>query len=312
MDRVVIPGKATYAKVSLSDVALGAPLLSRVLLGATLPGQVVAAASTGYYMGSAARDWFARRKVRPIDFRATFGADIDHLEPQPDEARRWEVRRLGQLLNDGYTAEQPSLELLAEVINERLTDYIAAITGQEVVTSHQVRSVTLARYLMPQALGSCDPISGDIAVFQEIFPLTPHILAHELCHRKGYLMELHAQALAYLALRTSGDPVLVQAARAERLHRQLKVIQRHSDTPLGPVELLQLTGLRSELRGPISGWLAPADEAAQTGFMARLYDRRMRLSGQNGLSDYDEGFLDFLWTFTHADDPAVPTHHAAL
>jgi hypothetical protein len=31
--------------------------------------------------------------------------------------------------------------------------------------------------------------------------------------------------------------------------------------------------------------------------MRRLYDERMRLTGQNGLSDYDVGFTNFLYTF---------------
>jgi len=312
MDRVVIPGRATYARVALSDLSLGAPLVSRLLLGATGPGQVVAAASAGYYAGSALRDWWARRGVRPIDFRATYGADIDHLTPQPAEARVWEIRRLGHLLNEAYVEDEPDIELLAEVINQLLTDYVASITGQEVVTSHQVRSVTLARFLMPMALGSCDPISGDIAVFRSIFPITPHILAHELCHRKGYLMELHAQALAFLALRTSSDPVLIQAARAERLHRQLKVHQRLSDEPLEPEELVQLAGLRAELRAVFAGFLPDASEADRRGVMARLYDQRMKLTGQNGISDYDEGFLNFLWTFTHSEEAQVPKAHAAL
>ena len=30
--------------------------------------------------------------------------------------------------------------------------------------------------------------------------------------------------------------------------------------------------------------------------MRRLYDERMKLTGQNGLSDYDEGFTNFLYT----------------
>jgi hypothetical protein len=31
--------------------------------------------------------------------------------------------------------------------------------------------------------------------------------------------------------------------------------------------------------------------------MRRLYEARMRVSGQNGLSDYDTGFTNFLYTF---------------
>ena len=43
--------------------------------------------------------------------------------------------------------------------------------------------------------------------------------------------------------------------------------------------------------------------------MKTLYDQRLKLTGQNGLSDYDEGFTNFLWTFAHAEgvgqDPAA-------
>ena len=34
--------------------------------------------------------------------------------------------------------------------------------------------------------------------------------------------------------------------------------------------------------------------------MRRLYEERMRLTGQNGLSDYDVGFTNFLYTFEHS------------
>ncbi len=31
--------------------------------------------------------------------------------------------------------------------------------------------------------------------------------------------------------------------------------------------------------------------------MRRLYDTRMRLTGQNGIADYDLGFTNFLYSF---------------
>ena len=31
--------------------------------------------------------------------------------------------------------------------------------------------------------------------------------------------------------------------------------------------------------------------------MKKMYDERMKLTGQNGLSDYDVGFTNFLWSF---------------
>jgi len=88
-------------------------------------------------------------------------------------------------------------------------------------TSTEVRGFTLAKLAFPFALGACDALSGDIAIFKDTGPLEPHVLAHEFSHRKGYWKELHAQALAYLALVTSGEPVLQQAARLERYFNAL-------------------------------------------------------------------------------------------
>ena len=35
--------------------------------------------------------------------------------------------------------------------------------------------------------------------------------------------------------------------------------------------------------------------------MKTLYDQRLKLTGQNGISDYDVGFTNFLWTFSRAN-----------
>jgi hypothetical protein len=36
--------------------------------------------------------------------------------------------------------------------------------------------------------------------------------------------------------------------------------------------------------------------------MRSIYDQRLKLTGQNGISDYDEGFTNFLWTFSRSPD----------
>ena len=41
-------------------------------------------------------------------------------------------------------------------------------------------------------------------------------------------------------------------------------------------------------------------ESSVSVVMKKLYDERMKLTGQNGLSDYDEGFTNFLWTFAQS------------
>lgn len=300
MEEIRIPNDATYAPFSLTDIIATAPLASRILLGATLPGRILSAAALSVYAGSAIKDWSRRRDVRWIDFGAEFGADVRTLDSMPEEARRAEVGRLAERLNGGYTAARPTSGEMAKSVNGRLTDYIADITGQRVHTSSEVRDFTLAKLVFPFAMGVCDIISGDVAIFRDAGVLTPHIVCHEFVHRKGYWKELHAQALSYFALVTSGDPVMVQAALAERLHRQLKVLSGEDHAAYhARVDGL---GLREELAGEMHALRpdAGAYEGAVAEVMKRMYDERLKLTGQNGLSDYDVGFTNFLWTFTQS------------
>ncbi|MFQ5968839.1 MAG: DUF3810 family protein [Acidimicrobiia bacterium] len=124
----------------------------------------------------------------------------------------------------------------------------------------------------------------------------PHVLAHEFSHRKGYLKELEAQALAYLALTASGENVLVQSAFCERLYRQMAVLAR------GDVEryhaAIDASKLRPELKAVFRArYPKPSAYERVVGSVIRaLYHARMRLTGQNGLSDYDEGLTNFLYT----------------
>ena len=312
MERIVIPGRATYSPVALSDLIMGAPLATRLLLGATVPGQVIAAGAMGFYAGSAARDWLARRGVRPIDFQEAFGVDVDTLTPMPEGMRRAECRELAVALSDGYTTERRPREDAAREINRLLERYIATITGQEVVTSSEVRSFTLSRLAFPFALGTCDVISGDVAIFQDMGPMEPHVIAHEFAHRKGYLKELHAQVLAFLALRNSANPEFVQSARIERLQRHLAVLA--GEDPVAFHAEIDKLPLRAALARWFHG-LRPR-EAQRVGPVAKamrsMYDQRMKLTGQNGLSDYDRGFTDFLWTFRNSTNATQPREHAAL
>jgi hypothetical protein len=119
-------------------------------------------------------------------------------------------------------------------------------------------------------------------------------------HRKGYWKELHAQALSYLALVSSGDPALVQAALAERLHRQLRVLAGEDHGAYH--DLVDGLGLRAQLAGELHA-LRPepgAFESSASLVLRTLYDERLKMTGQNGLSDYDEGFTNFLWTFARS------------
>lgn len=298
MDEIRIPNDATYSPFSLTDVIATAPLASRLLLGATLPGRVVSAAALGMYAGSAVKDWVSRRDMRWIDFQREFGCDVKTLKEMPESARRDEIEKLARRLDEGWTDEKIPRDELAVAVNGHLTEFIAGVTGQRVHTSSEVRDFTLAKLIFPFAMGVCDIVSGDVALFRDTGIFEPHVICHEFVHRKGYWKELHAQALSYFALMSSGDPVLIQSALAERLHRQLKVLASEDHQVYH--ELVDELDMRTELAGALHA-LRPDPgvyESSVSVLMKRVYDERLKLTGQNGISDYDVGFTNFLWTFS--------------
>ena len=296
-DEIRISNRATYWPVAPIDLVIGAPLVVRALLGVTPLGRVVQAAVLGAYLGSAVRDWHDRRGIRRIDFRREFGADLHHLVPMPREAREAEVRTLAERLNDEFVPRRLPRRELAVEVDRHLTHYIASITGQRVRTSARVRGFALAKLAFPFALGACDALSGDVAIFKDTGPFEPHVLAHEFSHRKGYWKELHAQVLAYLALVASGEPVLQQAARLERFYRHLAVLAGKQRGAFD--RLAAAAALRPELGKALGELRPPATAVGRQleGGMRQVYHTRMRLTGQTGISDYDLGFTNFLYTF---------------
>jgi len=308
METIRIPNTATYSPLSLMDVAIAAPLATRLLLGATVPGRMIQAAAIGAYAGSALADWIERSGTRKIDFLAEFGADVKHLKTMPADERRAEAVWIAERLNDLYTPLELTREEVAVEADRHLTDFIAGVTGQRVETSTEIRSFTLAKLVFPFALGTCDIISGDVAILQDAGLFEPHVIAHEFCHRKGYLKELEAQALAYMALAGSREPVLVQSANLERLHRSLRVLCDDSSERYH--ELVDEMSLRDELSKEFhSLWpVAPKTQNQVSSFMKKMIDERMKLTGQNGLSDYDLGFTNFLYSFEGGDTARRPTY----
>ncbi len=243
-DEVRIANRATYWPVAPIDLVVGAPLVVRALLGVTPLGRVVQAAVLGAYLASAARDWHDRRGIRRIDFRREFGADFHHLVPMPREDREAEVRTLTERLNDEFVPQRRPRRELAVEVDRHLTHYIASITGQRVRTSTEVRGFSLAKLAFPFALGACDALSSDIAIFKDTGPLEPH--------QRGAFERLAAAA------------------------------------PLRPELGKVLGGL-----GPPATKVGRGVEAG----MRQVYHTRMRVTGQTGLSDYDLGFTNFLYTF---------------
>jgi hypothetical protein len=294
---VRVANHATYWPVAPIDLAIAAPMIARALLGVSPVGRILQGVALGAYLASAARDWRDRQGIIRIDFYREFGADLGRLLPMPRDVREAEVQDLTLRLNDEFTPARRARPDLARVVDRHLTDYIAGATGQRVRTSVEVRGRTLAGLAFPFALGACDILSSDVAIFKDTGAFEPHVIAHEFTHRKGYWKELHAQVLAYLSMMSSGDPELRQSARLERLYRDLRVLAGEDIDRFAT--LVTQAGLRRELVDNLltcrvtSGAVAQRIEAALRG----LYDARMRVTGQNGISDYDQGFTDFLYTF---------------
>ncbi|MDH3734639.1 MAG: DUF3810 family protein [Gemmatimonadota bacterium] len=294
MERLRIPNLATYLPIAPSDMLLAAPVAARVFFGATPAGRALQVGALGIYAGSAAIDWAFRVDAKRVDFQSSFG--VDPMTPPEATApeRRTDVESLVERVNAGYLPMAIPRRELAEEVDRHLTDFLAELTGQRLETSAQVRNYMLAQIIFPFALGAADPLTGDVAIFKSVGIFEPHVIAHEFCHRKGYLKEVEAQVLAYLALAGSDDPVLQQSAFCERLDRQLFVLADRDAEKYN--ELLVEVGLREELRMAFELRHPSAQTYARfvTPIMKGAYDARMKLTGQNGLSDYDEGFTNFL------------------
>ena len=294
MDRLRIPNIATYLPIAPSDLLLSAPIAARLLFGLSPAGRVVQAAALSVYAGSALVDWAVRADARYVDFETAFGFDPLSPPPASEEERRRDVEGLVERLNANYVPMRTLRKELAEQVDRHLTDFLAELTGQRLETSAQVRNFMLAQIVFPFALGAADPLTGDVAIFRSTGVFEPHVIAHEFCHRKGYMKEAEAQILGYLSLVDSGEPVLEQSAHCERLDRQLWVLAERDAAAYN--DLLDDLGLREELKdaftvrhpaeGPVGGVVGP--------MMKNAYNARMKLTGQNGLSDYDEGFTNFL------------------
>ena len=196
-------------------------------------------------------------------FRSRSG--VDPLNPPEATApeRRTDVEALVERLNDGYAPMTIPRRELAEEVDRHLTEFLADLTGQRLETSAQVRNYMLAQLVFPFALGAADPLTGDVAIFKSTGIFEPHVIAHEFCHRKGYLKEVEAQVLAYLALAGSGDPILEQSALSERVDRQLFVLADRDAEKYN--EILGETGLREELADRVRAASSIGSDLRQAG-----------------------------------------------
>lgn len=241
--------------------------------------------------------------LKNLDFQKHFGADVKTLERQSLDGRLDEIEALTEKLNDEYVPQNYEKKELARLVNRELENYLESITGEAVRTSSRIRKHGFFQVLFPFALGACSPIDGEIYIFKDTGVFEPHLITHELAHRHGYGKELHAQALAYLALMNSKNPVFMQSANCERLNRQIMVV---NDCDRKQARFFtERSDLRAELRKDFLKLMRRRGiyEGVVSLAILPLYQLRMKLTGQNGLQDYAEGFTNFLYTTGNKINP---------
>ena len=211
----------------------------------------------------------------------------------PKDQRVKEAETLIEKLNDEFVEQSYSNNELGKRVDEVVTSYIAALTGQRIETSSRIRKTGVIPYLLPIAEGFTDPFGGEVWVPNKKKVRRPHIVAHEFCHRKGYRQELEVQILAYFALRTSEDPIFRQAAYAERLYRTLDSLSQSEQS-----SVLEQHPVREELKEDICDTpkLNPLQLAVLIPFSG-LYLLKMKKTNQTGgFKDYGEGLINFIHT----------------
>ncbi|MBI5066193.1 DUF3810 family protein [Candidatus Woesearchaeota archaeon] len=296
-----IESLSTKLPIPLFDSVMATALLSMgtEYAGLTNVAQYSSLANTfllAVWLSSSIPYFIESNFAKRINFQKQFGADIKTLQQQSLGERFEEIEKLTEKLNDEYLPQDYERKELAKLVNKELEDYLESITGVRVETSDRIRNFGIVKMLMPFALGACQPIDGEIYIFKDMGVFEPHVITHELAHRHGYGKELHAQALAYLALMNSKNPVFMQSANCERLKRQIGVV--NYEDRRSAREFTENLDLRAELRGDFLRLMKRPGiyERVVSLAMLPVYSLRMKLTGQNGLKDYGEGFTNFLHT----------------
>ncbi len=231
-----------------------------------------------------------------INFLETFGADVKHHKEVPLEKRISEIDELTEKVNDEYIPQEHERKYLAQEVNRKLTAFIAEKSGVEVHSSDNVRNFGIAKLIFPFAKGYYNFLDGEIGLFGNLGVFEPHRMAHEFAHRKGYLIELEAQVLAYLSLINSYDKELMQSAYCERLFSDMDVVADFNDDKFK--ETIETSALRGELKQDFQKRIGKEGlyEKVVSFIMMPIYNLRMKLTGQNGVEDYSLGFTNFLYT----------------
>ena len=297
-DEIWIANRATYWPVAPIDLVVGAPLVVRALLGVTPLGRVVQGAVLGAYLANAVRDWHNRRGIRKIDFRREFGADLHHLVPMPREVREAEVRILAERLNDEFIPQRRPRRELAVEVDRHLTRYIASITGQRV--RHERRGARL-RPLEARVPVRARGLRRAVGRRRDLQGHRPPRAA-----RRSRTSSATARATGRSCTRRCSPisrwspPGSPSCGRPRGSSASIATCACWRASESGAFERLAATAaLRPELGTVLGALRPPATAVGRTveAGMRQVYDTRMRMTGQAGISDYDVGFTNFLYTF---------------
>ena len=234
------------------------------------------------------------RNIKKIDFKEVYGVDINNLQQMSLEDRVEEFRELTNILNDTYVPQEEGLKKLAPDVLNILAEYIGRHTGQKVVYSSRIRIPMIIGKLFPHKNPARVYSTDEILFYNDLGIFNPFCLAHEFTHRYGYRNEIQAQVLAYFSLMESGNPQYTQSARATRLESHLYGICERDDKLFEQ----EFATLRPELRDEMIAIASP-----QLNFIERLVEPFSEITSKlknkvrkTNISDYTEGFTNFLYT----------------
>ena len=230
-------------------------------------------------------DMHASKDVVLIDLKSDYGVDVNNLRLMPREERLKEARTLTKLLNDSYTAKKYCMKELRKKTNSALTEYISSVTGQIVNTKDGIQKTMSLGIFHPFARGGNLPIGSEVYFGKDHGIFNPFTLAHEFVHRRDYTAEYECQIIAYKALVSSEDPVLVQSAYSERLLRQLQILKYHENDESEFNEVYDV--LRPEIKKDFEELMFPKKN---------IFERIGLLNSENKKlnPDYCEKFTDSL------------------
>lgn len=231
--------------------------------------------------------------IKQLDLKSKFGCNKSNLPEMQLEARVKEMELLVEKLNDEFIKDTRTIDEMSGKINNLLTEQISKYTQQRVYTSDKVRTSTIMRVFAPRALGAYLFIGQEVYLLRNYGIFNPHIVAHELSHRKGYRKELDAQILAYITLNNSDDLYFRQSANAERLVRQINVCKNFPETEKDVERVYSL--LRTEFKNAY-------DKLKKCGIIENLWGKAlypprwayMKLTKQDK-TDYSRAFTNFLY-----------------